>query len=79
VFGIYEPQVKDGCMNYLLQNIPAPTLAYERGSNQSVVWRLIWEDTRYLDGTIPDEEALYFPPESESVKSIAISTSSAVA
>jgi hypothetical protein len=79
VFGIYEPQVKDGCMNYLLQNTPAPTLAYERGSNQPVVWRLIWEDTRYLDGTIPDEEALYFPPESEAVKSTAISTSYATA
>jgi hypothetical protein len=26
------------------------------------VWRLIWEDTRYLDGTIPVEEHSYFPP-----------------
>jgi hypothetical protein len=76
VFGIYEPQVKDGCMNYLLQNTPAPTLAYERGSDQPVVWRLIWEDTRYLDGVIPDEEALYFPHEVETVKPTVISVSS---
>jgi hypothetical protein len=27
------------------------------------VWRLIWEDTRYLDGSIPEEEDLYFRPE----------------
>jgi hypothetical protein len=25
-FGIYEPQIKDGCMNYLLGGVPAPTI-----------------------------------------------------
>jgi len=78
VFGIYEAQVKDGCMNYLLQNTPAPLLAYGGGDNRPVVWRLIWEDTRYLDGSIPDEEALYFPPEAEIVKPAIISGSSDV-
>ena len=64
VFGIYEPQVKDGCMNYLLGSVAAPT--YIMGSYEdirSVTWKLIWEDTRYLDGHISNEEDLYFPPQ----------------
>jgi len=28
-----------------------------------VTWKLIWEDRRYFDGTIPAEERTYFPPE----------------
>ena len=28
-------------------------------------WTLIWEDTRYEDGTIPEEEKLYFPEPDE--------------
>ncbi len=27
-----------------------------------MAWRLLWEDTRYLDGTIPEEESTYFEP-----------------
>ena len=27
------------------------------------IWRLLWEDTRYKDGTIPEEEKLYPTPE----------------
>jgi hypothetical protein len=83
VFGIYEPQIKDGCMNYLLAGTPAPKMyvtdgTYVVGQPISVTWRLIWEDTRYLDGSIPDEEALYFPPEAEIVKPAIISGSSDV-
>lgn len=64
-FGIYEPQIKDGCMNYLQQGVPARSysqtpVAYD---GASVVWRLIWEDHRYEDGKIPPEEESYFPPE----------------
>jgi len=66
VFGIYEPQVKDGCMNYLLQDTPAPLLDWD--NPRPVTWRLIWEDTRYVDGVIPPEEALYFPPEEKIVQ-----------
>jgi hypothetical protein len=67
-FGIYEPQIKDGCMNYLLAGVPAPTIpendgTYSTGRKLSVTWRLLWEDTRYIDGVIPREEELYFPPE----------------
>lgn len=78
VFGVYEPQIKDGCMNYLLQNTAAPPLSYGGEDNRPVVWRLIWEDTRYLDGAIPGEEALYFPPEIEVIQPAAISVSSDV-
>ncbi|WP_181373297.1 Imm72 family immunity protein [Massilia glaciei] len=65
VFGIYEPQIKDGCMNYLFGGALAPTLwdsdgIYLTGRKLSVIWRLIWEDKRYLDGSIPVEERLYF-------------------
>jgi hypothetical protein len=59
VFGIYEPQIKDGCMNYLLGGTPAPV--YSMLHRQPVTWRLIWQDDRYRDGFIPIEEELYFP------------------
>lgn len=79
VFGIYEPQIKDGCMNYLLAGVPAPTIwendgTYDTGRKLSVTWRLLWEDTRYVDGVIPKEEELYFPPERpvEAVKSATV-------
>ena len=66
VFGIYEPQIKDGCMNYLLGSVPAPLYettdgTYSNGT-RPVFWRLIWEDDRYLDGHIPGVEVGYFPP-----------------
>lgn len=65
VFGIYEPQIRDGCMNYLLGGIPAPPyIVYNKNglsSHRPVTWRLIWEDDRYVDGIIPVEEKLYFP------------------
>jgi Immunity protein 72 len=68
VFGIYEPQVKDGCMNYLLAGFPATS--YRVGGSydniQPVTWKLIWEDTRYLDGDVSNEEDLYFPTQSKS-------------
>jgi len=51
---------KVGCPNYFL----AGTTAFEyetdgAGDKVAVAWRLLWEDTRYLDGTIPEEEAGY--------------------
>lgn len=33
---------------------------------KAFLWRLLWEDTRYKDGTIPEEER-YYPTPSESV------------
>jgi hypothetical protein len=62
-FGIYEPLVEDGCMNYLLEGAPTPKAVNRGAVIRPAVWRLIWEDTRYLDGSIPQEEDLYFRPE----------------
>lgn len=72
VFGIYEPQIKDGCMNYLLGGTEAPTIWESdgneaTGNQQSVTWRLIWEDQRYVDGIIPAEENSYFSPAAKHV------------
>jgi hypothetical protein len=66
-FGIFEAQVPDGCMSYLLEGVavpPAVTIDEKDGERYTrpATWRLIWEDTRYLDGTIPEEEKDYFPP-----------------
>jgi hypothetical protein len=65
-FGIFEAQVPDGCMSYLLEGVavpPAVTIDEKDGESYTrpATWRLIWEDNRYLDGTIPDEEKDYFP------------------
>jgi hypothetical protein len=65
-FGIFEAQVPDGCMSYFLEGVavpPAETIDEKSGESyiRPAFWRLIWEDTRYLDGIIPDEEKDYFP------------------
>lgn len=52
-----------GCMNYLLSCTQAPL--YQDGELDPAIpvyWRLIWKDTRYLDGVIPAEEAEYLVP-----------------
>ena len=64
VFGIYEPQVRDGVMDYMCQGQEAfrygePCRA--PGAGIPVTWKLIWEDTRYRDGVIPEEEKDYYP------------------
>lgn len=54
----YNPYV--GCPNYFLAG--AITTQYQvEGTDDwyNVKWRLIWEDNRYLDGTIPEEELAY--------------------
>ncbi|GGC25390.1 Imm71 family immunity protein [Pseudoduganella buxea] len=51
-----------GCMNYLHggSNAPKIKIETENGSNEvNTVWRLLWEDKRYEDGTVPDEEKGY--------------------
>ena len=64
VFGIYEPQVRDGMMAYMCQGQEA----YRYGepcsmprAGTTVTWKLVWEDTRYRDGVNPEEENDYFP------------------
>lgn len=52
--------VQKGCMNYFIAGTIAPS--YQDGEKlpvMSVRWRLIWQDARYKDGTIPVEEADY--------------------
>ena len=72
--GIWEP-VKEGmerlgAMHYLHGGVPAPkaTLTYKKNSDRelgysavptNVIWRLIWCDDRYKDGTVPEEEQDY--------------------
>ena len=53
-------------MNYLLGGTTAPTIwetdgTYETDNTLRVTWRLIWEDRRYIDGTITAEGRAYFP------------------
>ncbi|MFZ1874255.1 MAG: Imm72 family immunity protein, partial [Chania sp.] len=57
-----------GCFNYLISGIKAPLISV--WSNDSfankgeyVKWRLIWEDTRYCDGIIPDESEYFLDDE----------------
>ncbi len=56
-------RLEKGCMNYLLADTMAPPYQDSLESKAIPVrWRLIWEDTRYRDGTIPEEEAQYCAP-----------------
>ncbi|QFZ82049.1 hypothetical protein GFK26_04420 [Variovorax paradoxus] len=62
--GIYEPWFFTGgigCPNYFLRGQTAHQYQPE-GSNDLVPvrWRLLWEDRRYVDGTVPAEEAHYY-------------------
>jgi hypothetical protein len=67
---LYEPAPQPlvrrrhiGCMNYLVAHTVAPTYRdEERDKPWPVTWRLIWKDERYLDGTVPEEEAQYLAP-----------------
>jgi hypothetical protein len=49
-------------MNYLLEGAPAPKAVNQGGIIRPAAWRLLWEDKRYLDGVVPEEENLYFRP-----------------
>lgn len=51
-----------GAMNYLHggSNAPKIKVETEHGSHEvSTAWRLLWEDDRYKDGTVPEEEMDY--------------------
>ncbi|MFC3531088.1 Imm72 family immunity protein [Vogesella facilis] len=59
------------CLNYFVKGAVAPWIKdFEKFSQDPnpgkqyvlpATWRLVWEDTRYLDGVIPDE-SFYFNP-----------------
>jgi hypothetical protein len=58
----------NGCFNYFVQGIRAPKVigdyveALDRFPIVGTHWRLIWEDTRYKDGVIPDESEYFIEP-----------------
>lgn len=59
----FETSGEVGCPNYFLAGSMA--VAYEAGGSGGkapVGWRLLWEDRRYLDSSIPEEEAAYAEP-----------------
>ena len=55
----------NGCFNYFVRETKAPKLRGDynkvtsRYDNISTHWRLLWEDTRYKDGIIPDESEYF--------------------
>ncbi|WEF34649.1 Imm72 family immunity protein [Pseudoduganella chitinolytica] len=51
-----------GTMNYLHGGSHAPPVTLQSATDSAdvaVTWRLLWADERYLDGTVPAEEAQY--------------------
>jgi hypothetical protein len=58
-----DGRLLDGCMNYLLGDFAAPTIAFPeddlRREGRSTTWRLVWRDERYGDNPIPEEEQDY--------------------
>lgn len=59
--GLFE---NDGCFNYLVAGTEAPNLSDVDDqaldiTPRSTHWRLLWEDTRYQDGVIPDESQYF--------------------
>ncbi|MET3654897.1 Imm71 family immunity protein [Dyella japonica] len=51
-----------GCMAYLHGGSPAPRAKQETETESlraDVIWRLLWRDDRYEDGTVPEEESAY--------------------
>ena len=59
-FGIWEPDTPGTCMNYLRAGLPAPKVRLPGARQLDTTWTLLWEDRRYEDGTIPEEEQSYF-------------------
>jgi hypothetical protein len=78
ITGIYEPWLtigKVGCPNYFLAGQKAIEYQLEGTQDKEKVrWRLLWEDRRYLDGTIPDEEAHYLQDPSAAQPKLAPTT-----
>lgn len=69
VTGIWEPWPLDPkmgvrCPNYYLAGDTASQYQIEGTDTlEDVRWRLIWKDTRYVNGSIPSEEDDYFAPD----------------
>jgi len=69
VLGIVPVGVKsienNGCFNYLVVDTKAPNIiggwneAASKAERTGTHWRLLWEDTRYKNGTSPDESEYF--------------------
>jgi hypothetical protein len=59
-------------MNYQLEGAPVPKAVNRGAIIRPAVWRLIWEDTRYRDGSMPEEETLYFRLEESSTPAASV-------
>jgi hypothetical protein len=61
--GIYKPIGEGTCMCYLLAGTVAPMAASDvLQAEIPTKWKLLWEDRRYEDEGIPEEENDYFLP-----------------
>jgi hypothetical protein len=54
----------NGCFNYFVADTAAPNFeGYDSATFSSTIvptyWRLLWEDTRYTNGVIPDESQYF--------------------
>ncbi|AUT54881.1 MULTISPECIES: Imm72 family immunity protein [Paraburkholderia] len=60
-----KTEENNGCFNYLVKGTPAPNIKGRpdprtlQSAVTSTHWRLLWEDTRYKDGVIPDESQYF--------------------
>jgi hypothetical protein len=59
-----------GCFNYFVAEVVAPSFADIDVDTfdvtlRSTHWRLLWEDTRYRDGIVPDESQYFLTREEE--------------
>ncbi|MFX1809236.1 Imm72 family immunity protein [Paraburkholderia sp. A1RI_3L] len=58
----------NGCFNYLVSDTKAPSIMGQwsgvnsRTTRTTTRWRLLWGDTRYKDGVIPDETEYFLEP-----------------
>ena len=77
-----------GPMNYFVRGTCAPGLIVQSGSDSDdageklhLAWRLLWQEDRYTDGTLPEEEAHYqfLEPERSRPKASAIDAPDGVA
>lgn len=58
----------NGCFNYFVKDTIAPMMSrynesVDRTEYVRTHWRLLWEDTRYKDGVVPDEFTYFLEPE----------------
>ena len=59
--------INKGCFNYLVSGSRAPlidNIDSDETKSMKIQWRLVWEDSRYCDGIVPDESEYFLKEES---------------